>query len=180
MDSQVVLVVINLTAEKLEAIETEVETQARGLSRVEIMRQSVSKSIIVKATSLEDAIMFSNDYAPEHLILHLENPSEKVSLIENAGSVFVGPYTPERCHCHHLYIGNILANGYISAAGTMLQEQTTLSRLMDMQDSSAGSIRSLSKSISHRRKLLQVVSKNSALWLQLWPIAKVSMPTQMQ
>jgi phosphoribosyl-ATP pyrophosphohydrolase / phosphoribosyl-AMP cyclohydrolase / histidinol dehydrogenase len=103
VDSQVVLVVINLTAEKLEAIETEVETQARALSRVEIMRQSVSKSIIVKVTSLEDAIMFSNDYAPEHLILHLENPSEKVSLIENAGSVFVGPYTPERCHYHHLY-----------------------------------------------------------------------------
>lgn len=54
------------------------------------------KSIIVKASSVEEAIAFSNDYAPEHLILHLENARDKVRLIENAGSVFVGPYTPER------------------------------------------------------------------------------------
>lgn len=60
------------------------------------MKLSIPKSIIVKASSVEQAIQFSNDYAPEHLILHLENARDKVDLIDNAGSVFVGPYTPER------------------------------------------------------------------------------------
>lgn len=80
----------------LVAIEAEVDVQARALSRVDIIRESIAKSLIVKASTLEEAIEFSNDYAPEHLILHLEQAREVVSNIQNAGSVFVGPYTPER------------------------------------------------------------------------------------
>jgi phosphoribosyl-ATP pyrophosphohydrolase/phosphoribosyl-AMP cyclohydrolase/histidinol dehydrogenase len=96
VDSQVVLVAINLTTEHLASIEREVDEQAHALSRVDIVRQSIVKSIIVKVSSVDEALAFSNDYAPEHLILHLENPSEKVSMVNNAGSVFVGPFTPER------------------------------------------------------------------------------------
>lgn len=96
MDSQVVLIAVNLDADKLAEIENEVDVQAHALSRVDIVRKSISKSIIVKSVSVEEAIAFSNDYAPEHLILHLENASEKVQFINNAGSVFVGPYSPER------------------------------------------------------------------------------------
>ena len=96
IDSQVVLVAVNLAADHMASIEKEVDQQAHALERVNIVRQSVSKSLIIKARDVEEAIAFSNDYAPEHLILHLENAKDKVSLIENAGSVFVGPYTPER------------------------------------------------------------------------------------
>lgn len=96
VDSQVVLVAVNLTTEHLAAIEQEVDVQAHVLSRVDIVRQSINKSIIVKVLNVDEAIAFSNDYAPEHLILHLENASQKVAQIDNAGSVFVGPYTPER------------------------------------------------------------------------------------
>jgi len=97
VDSQVVLIGVDLDADKLAEIENEVDVQAHALSRVDIVRKSISKSIIVKAKSVEEAIAFSNDYAPEHLILHLENASEKVQFINNAGSVFVGPYSPESC-----------------------------------------------------------------------------------
>ncbi|KAL0576916.1 trifunctional histidinol dehydrogenase [Marasmius crinis-equi] len=97
VDSQVVLVAVNLTSEHLANVETEVDKQAHALSRVDIVKQSIPKSIIVQASTIEEAIKFSNDYAPEHLILHLENASDKVKFIENAGSVFVGPYTPESC-----------------------------------------------------------------------------------
>ena len=96
VDSQVVLVAVNLTPEHLASIEKEVDDQARALARVDIVRQSISKSLAVKASTIDEAIEFSNDYAPEHLILHLENASQKVALIDNAGSVFVGPFTPER------------------------------------------------------------------------------------
>jgi phosphoribosyl-ATP pyrophosphohydrolase / phosphoribosyl-AMP cyclohydrolase / histidinol dehydrogenase len=96
VDSQVVLIAVDLTSQKVEEIEKQVDAQANALSRVDILRQSIPKSIIIKTTSVDEAIAFSNDYAPEHLILHLANASEKVALIDNAGSIFVGPHTPER------------------------------------------------------------------------------------
>jgi phosphoribosyl-ATP pyrophosphohydrolase / phosphoribosyl-AMP cyclohydrolase / histidinol dehydrogenase len=96
VDSQVVLIAVALSDERIAEIEDEVDKQARALPRVDIMRISVSKSIIVKAATVEEAMAFSNDYAPEHLILHLENASTFVSSVQNAGSVFVGPYSPER------------------------------------------------------------------------------------
>ncbi|KAL1722465.1 histidinol dehydrogenase-domain-containing protein [Schizophyllum commune] len=97
VDSQVVLVSVSLDDAAIAAIEAEVDKQARALPRVDIIRESIPKSLIVKTTSVEEAIAFSNDYAPEHLILHLENAPAHVAAIENAGSVFVGPYTPESC-----------------------------------------------------------------------------------
>ncbi|KZT20381.1 histidine biosynthesis trifunctional-protein [Neolentinus lepideus HHB14362 ss-1] len=97
IDSQVVLVAVNLTSSELDAVEKAVDLQAKALSRVDIVRQSVAKSIIVKTSSVEEAVKFSNDYAPEHLILHLKEASQAVSLVQNAGSVFVGPYSPESC-----------------------------------------------------------------------------------
>lgn len=108
VDSQVVLIAVNLSQTLLEDIEREVDTQAHALSRVDIVRESVGKSLIVQTRSIEEAFAFSNDYAPEHLILHLRNADEKVKLVQNAGSVFVGPFSPERyvhdahsCACSH-------------------------------------------------------------------------------
>lgn len=72
------------------------DAQARALPRVDIMRHSLPKSLIIKTTSVEEALQFSNDYAPEHLILHLQDAPGVVAQVQNAGSVFVGPYSPER------------------------------------------------------------------------------------
>ncbi|OBZ70126.1 Histidine biosynthesis trifunctional protein [Grifola frondosa] len=93
----VVLMSVSLSDARIAAIEAEVDAQARALPRVDIVRESIPKSIIVKVASVEDAMRFSNDYAPEHLILHLENASNVVAAVENAGSVFVGPFSPESC-----------------------------------------------------------------------------------
>ncbi|EMD40761.1 hypothetical protein CERSUDRAFT_111346 [Gelatoporia subvermispora B] len=97
VDSQVVLVTVNLSDDTVASIEAEVDAQAHALPRVDIVRQSIPKSIIVRTQSVEEALAFSNDYAPEHLILHLRNAPAAVPLVENAGSVFVGPYSPESC-----------------------------------------------------------------------------------
>ncbi|KAG8935243.1 trifunctional histidinol dehydrogenase [Tulasnella sp. 418] len=97
VDSQVVLVAVNIAEEKMAEIEREIEAQTNALPRVDIIRQSIAKSLIVRASSVEQALEFSNEYAPEHLILHLENAQDAVKLVENAGSVFVGPYSPESC-----------------------------------------------------------------------------------
>ncbi|KAI9467032.1 histidine biosynthesis trifunctional-protein [Lactarius psammicola] len=97
IDSQVVLVSVNLSASVLSEIESQIDTQARALERVDIIRQSVAKSIIVQVEDLEAALAFSNDYAPEHLILHIEKAAAAVARVQNAGSVFVGPFSPESC-----------------------------------------------------------------------------------
>ncbi|KAH7887676.1 histidine biosynthesis trifunctional-protein [Phlebopus sp. FC_14] len=97
VDSQVVLVASSLSDEKLREVEDEVDKQARALARVDIVRESVSRSLIVKARGPEEALQFSNEYAPEHLILHLEDASGWVGHVKNAGSVFVGHFSPESC-----------------------------------------------------------------------------------
>ncbi|KAI6047392.1 histidine biosynthesis trifunctional-protein [Pisolithus marmoratus] len=97
VDSQVVLVGVALSDAKLAAVEAEVDKQARTLSRVDIVRESISRSLIIKTQNSEEALQFSNEYAPEHLILHLRDASTLVNRVENAGSVFVGPFTPESC-----------------------------------------------------------------------------------
>ena len=96
IDSQVVLVSIDLPASVLSEIESQIDTQARALERVDIIRQSVAKSIIVQVEDLDTALAFSNDYAPEHLILHIEKAADAVARVQNAGSVFVGQFSPER------------------------------------------------------------------------------------
>jgi len=97
VDSQVVLVAIDLPRSVLSDVESQVDVQARALERVDIVRESVSKSIIVQVADLEAALEFSNDYAPEHLILHIKHAADAVARVQNAGSVFVGPFSPESC-----------------------------------------------------------------------------------
>ncbi|WFD30812.1 trifunctional histidinol dehydrogenase [Malassezia sp. CBS 17886] len=96
-DSQVVLVGIALSDAQLDAVNAELERQARALPRVDVVRQAIDKSITMRVRTREDAITWSNRYAPEHLILHTEAPDALVPLVENAGSVFVGPWSPESC-----------------------------------------------------------------------------------
>jgi histidinol dehydrogenase len=67
---------------------------ASECSRNITMKASLEGSYILVADSLSSAIQFSNEYAPEHLILNVENAESVLSSISNAGSVFVGPYAP--------------------------------------------------------------------------------------
>lgn len=96
-DSQVVLLAIDLTPAELEAIEYELWYQALQLTRLAIVRKSIKHSLIIKCKDLEEAMTFSNSYAPEHLILHVARASALVEKVTNAGSIFVGPWSPESC-----------------------------------------------------------------------------------
>ncbi|KAJ2121077.1 trifunctional histidinol dehydrogenase [Coemansia sp. RSA 720] len=96
-DSQVVLLAVDLTDEQLAAIEAQVHEQASRLPRVDIVRQSIPKSYCLRVASMTDAMHFSNAYGPEHLILQNDRASDYVADVINAGSVFVGPYSPESC-----------------------------------------------------------------------------------
>lgn len=94
-DSQVVLLAVDLTEEHLKKIDDEVHNQAVVLSRCDIIRKSIPHSFSLSMRTLEEAMQFSNDYAPEHLILHIDNAAHVLPQVDNAGSVFVGQYSPE-------------------------------------------------------------------------------------
>ncbi|KAJ2480535.1 trifunctional histidinol dehydrogenase, partial [Coemansia sp. RSA 2320] len=96
-DSHAVLLAVALTDAHLAAIECEVDAQAARLPRVDIVRQSIPKGFCLRVASMSEALAFSNAYAPEHLILQVDDAATHVKDVVNAGSVFVGHYSPESC-----------------------------------------------------------------------------------
>jgi phosphoribosyl-ATP pyrophosphohydrolase/phosphoribosyl-AMP cyclohydrolase/histidinol dehydrogenase len=94
-DSQVVLIAVDLNDTQLLAIEQELHSQAHALPRVDIVRGAINHSVTLCVRDVEEALRLSNQYAPEHLILQIKDPEAAVKLVENAGSVFIGMWTPE-------------------------------------------------------------------------------------
>jgi histidinol dehydrogenase len=92
-DSQVVLVATsNAIAESVLA---EINQQLTDLPRSKIAEAALTNSFCVVMEDSEEAIAFANQYAPEHLILSVTNPEIVAKQVKNAGSVFLGNYTPE-------------------------------------------------------------------------------------
>jgi len=93
MDSQSILVCTsNNIAEEVLA---EVDKQVPVLPRVEIVKKALENSYVVITATLDEAMDFSNQYAPEHLILATTSWKQITAGILNAGSVFLGNLTPE-------------------------------------------------------------------------------------
>ncbi|ODV59800.1 trifunctional histidinol dehydrogenase/phosphoribosyl-AMP cyclohydrolase/phosphoribosyl-ATP diphosphatase ASCRUDRAFT_9025 [Ascoidea rubescens DSM 1968] len=97
IDSQVILVAIDLNDSEIDAIDKAVYEQTIKLPREQIIRKCIDHSLIIKVKTAEEAFYYSNLYAPEHLILHLKDAPSYLPLVQHAGSVFVGQYTPESC-----------------------------------------------------------------------------------
>ena len=92
-DSQVVLLAIK--GFKLAALEEELEEQLIALPKKELASKALEHSFIMKVTTLDEALNFSNEYAPEHLIINIRNADLITEKIKHAGSVFLGGFTPE-------------------------------------------------------------------------------------
>ena len=92
-DAQVVLVTVSRAI--AAACIDEVERQMALLPRREIVARSIAESRVLVVPDLETAIDVSNRYAPEHLILQVASPRALLPRVRNAGSVFLGAWTPE-------------------------------------------------------------------------------------
>ncbi|CCN70985.1 histidinol dehydrogenase [Vibrio nigripulchritudo] len=92
-DSQVVLVTPSpVIADK---VTDAVQAQLKELSRAEIAEKALGSSLIIIAESLTQCVSISNFYGPEHLIVQTKNPRELLPLLDNAGSIFLGDWSPE-------------------------------------------------------------------------------------
>lgn len=92
-DSQAIL--ITTGSGIAEEIKNEIIRQFALLPRKKEMKSSLKNSFILISPSIKEAIKFSNNYAPEHLILNVNNPDKYKNEIINAGSVFTGAYSTE-------------------------------------------------------------------------------------
>ncbi len=92
-DSQVVLVTPSPVL--ADQVADAVRSQLQQLSRADIAEKALASSLIVISESLTQAISISNYYGPEHLIVQTKNPRELLPLLDNAGSIFLGDWSPE-------------------------------------------------------------------------------------
>ncbi len=77
------------------AVAAALERQRQRLARADILAQSVQHVRLVVVESLDAALALANDYAPEHLILQVREPRSWLAQVSAAGSVFLGPWSPE-------------------------------------------------------------------------------------
>ena len=92
-DSQVLLVTVDASLAK--RVQDEVESQLHTLPRKAIAEQALANSKIIVMENIDSAMELINYYAPEHLIIETKNYMEAAALVVNAGSVFLGSFTPE-------------------------------------------------------------------------------------
>lgn len=92
-DSQAILLCKSL--EFAEEIDKEIARQMQFLSRAETAKKALDNSYSLICENVDQMFNFSNQYAPEHLILNLENADKYLQQISNAGSVFIGPFSCE-------------------------------------------------------------------------------------
>lgn len=92
-DSQAILVTDS--AELIEAVKAAVANQLAALSRNSIASKAMENARYILTGSVNEAIAVSNQYAPEHLIMQCDNSRGLLPLIKHAGSIFLGPWSPE-------------------------------------------------------------------------------------
>ena len=152
-DSQVVLVTPSKTLAKAVAAET--ATQLEALPRKDIAEKALSQSRVILVSDLTEAVAVSNRYAPEHLILQVKNARELVNLVQNAGSVFLGEFSPESGGDYATGTNHVLPTYGCAAAYSSLGLADFMRR-MTVQEMTPAGFKSLANTIAllaHTEKL---------------------------
>ena len=114
VDSQVILLTVSENI--IEPVLAQIDIQLEQLPRKEIARKALENSKIILLKSLEEAVEMTNEYAPEHLIISTRFYMGVAANIINAGSVFLGNYTPESAGDYASGTNHTLpTNGYAKA-----------------------------------------------------------------
>ncbi|WP_324718930.1 histidinol dehydrogenase [Salinimicrobium sp. HB62] len=164
VDSQVVLV--SLSKQLLEDVETEIHAQIKELPRKEIAEAAIENSRFIYMSSAEKALDLINEYAPEHFIVCTSKNDFFVQNIMNAGSVFIGNYTPESAGDYASGTNHTLpTNGYAKQySGVNLDSFT---KAITFQEISSEGIRNIGKSIELMAEAEGLQAHKNAVTLRL-------------
>jgi histidinol dehydrogenase len=163
-DSQVMLVVQNESIVK--SIQEELESQLQKLPRKTIAEKSLANSRLVFFPDLNNAIGFINQYAPEHLIINHRDLQEVADKITNAGSVFLGNYSPEAIGDYASGTNHTLpTNGYArSYAGVSLE---SFLKYITFQQVSEAGIKALGPVVEKMAEAEQLIGHKMAISVRL-------------
>ena len=163
-DSQVILLSDNETV--IDKILSELEQQLEALPRKEIAAKALENSKAILLEDINECIEFSNGYAPEHLILAMNDARNLVSQITKAGSVFLGNYSCESAGDYASGTNHTLpTNGYArSYSGVSLDSFVTK---ITFQELSKEGIRNIGPSIELMAEAEQLFAHKNAVTLRL-------------
>lgn len=163
-DSQVLLV--TTSDRMLERVREEVQVQLEKLPRRELAVRSLEHSKLILVHSMEEAMELANAYAPEHLILEVEDYTSLAEKVVNAGSVFMGAYTPESAGDYASGTNHTLpTSGYARAySGVNLD---SFVRKITFQELSSEGIRNIGPAIEKLASGEQLDAHKNAVTLRL-------------
>ncbi|MCB0322974.1 MAG: histidinol dehydrogenase [Bdellovibrionales bacterium] len=145
IDSQVVL--LTTSASFAERVVTEMEIQCSRLPRHAIATVALAQSRILIAPSLDAAVQFVNEYAPEHLIINTANPEALGAQVTCAGSVFLGAYSPESVGDYASGTNHVLPTGGFAAASGGVSTESFL-KSITYQTLSPDGLRALGQTVA--------------------------------
>ncbi|CAI2319022.1 histidinal/histidinol dehydrogenase [Vibrio parahaemolyticus] len=143
-DSQVVLVTPSpIVADK---VTDAVQRQLKALSRADIAQKALASSLIIISESITQAVSISNYYGPEHLIVQTKNPRELLPLLDNAGSIFLGDWSPESAGDYASGTNHVLPTyGYTRTYSSL--GLADFSKRMTVQELSAEGLQNLAPTV---------------------------------
>ncbi|EJG1999535.1 histidinol dehydrogenase [Vibrio parahaemolyticus] len=143
-DSQVVLVTPSPIV--ADQVTDAVQRQLKALSRADIAQKALASSLIIISESITQAVSISNYYAPEHLIVQTKNPRELLPLLDNAGSIFLGDWSPESAGDYASGTNHVLPTyGYTRTYSSL--GLADFSKRMTVQELSAEGLQNLAPTV---------------------------------
>lgn len=143
-DSQVVLVTPSPIV--ADQVTDAVLRQLKALSRADIAQKALASSLIIISESITQAVSISNYYGPEHLIVQTKNPRELLPLLDNAGSIFLGDWSPESAGDYASGTNHVLPTyGYTRTYSSL--GLADFSKRMTVQELSAEGLQNLAPTV---------------------------------
>lgn len=164
VDSQVMLV--TTSRELIDGVLKELEDQKAFLKRQEMVEKALENSCVVLLNDMDEAIELTNRYAPEHLIIQTADYSAIGERVINAGSVFLGPFSPESAGDYASGTNHTLpTNGYATAySGVNID---SFIRKITFQELSSNGLRTIGPSIEIMAENEQLQAHKNAVSIRL-------------
>ncbi|MFZ7307688.1 histidinol dehydrogenase [Avibacterium avium] len=168
-DSQVILVTPSETLAKNTALA--IERQLAQLPRAETARQALVHSRIFIAEDLAQAVEISNQYAPEHLVVQVENVRALLDQLDNAGSIFLGAYSPESMGDYASGTNHVLPTyGYTRTTSSL--GLADFSKRMTVQELSSQGFQDLAQTVIQMATAEQLDAHKNAVLVRLEKLQK--------
>lgn len=169
-DSQVVLVTPSPMI--ADQVTDAVQSQLKQLSRADIAQKALSSSLVIIAESLTQSISISNYYGPEHLIVQTKNSRELLPLLDNAGSVFLGDWSPESAGDYASGTNHVLPTyGYTKTYSSL--GLADFSKRMTVQELTADGLKNLAPTVEIMADAEGLDAHKRAVTIRVEKLAKI-------